>query len=120
LFVLTSNDLEIKKMEAWLKANPKKRKKNYEPFIVNWLSKTQDRVLQVDQTAKIQEIRRNQIYKEQKKRSAEMDKARKEIQRLYEYKKTLSADELDRIYAEAEKIAESSNQMIFFTKKQAR
>jgi len=32
---------EIKKMEAWLLANPKKRKKNYARFIVNWLSRIQ-------------------------------------------------------------------------------
>jgi hypothetical protein len=32
-------DLELKKMEAWLVANPKKRYKNYEKFIVNWLSR---------------------------------------------------------------------------------
>ena len=49
-YPLVNVDLEIKKMEAWLKANPRKRKKNYEQFIVNWLSKTQDRVLQVSKT----------------------------------------------------------------------
>ncbi|MGC8721028.1 MAG: replication protein [Caldisericaceae bacterium] len=32
-------DLELKKMEAWLAANPEKRKKNYEKFIVNWLGR---------------------------------------------------------------------------------
>ncbi|MHA1280852.1 MAG: replication protein [Candidatus Helarchaeota archaeon] len=105
--------IEIGKMEAYLLGNPQKRYKNYGRFITAWFIRAQDRVLQVDQTAKIQEIRRNQIYKEQKKRSAEMDKARKEIQRLYEYKKTLSADELDKIYAEAEKIAESSNDLLY-------
>ena len=30
---------ELKRMEAWLAANPNKRKKNYEKFIVNWLSR---------------------------------------------------------------------------------
>ena len=30
---------ELKKMEAWLAANPSKHKKNYEKFIVNWLSR---------------------------------------------------------------------------------
>ena len=34
---------ELKKMEAWLMANPKNRKSNYARFIVNWLSKNQDR-----------------------------------------------------------------------------
>ncbi len=28
---------ELLKMEVWLAANPKKRKKNYERFIINWL-----------------------------------------------------------------------------------
>ena len=32
-------DLELKKMEAWLAANPERRKKNYEKFIVNWLAR---------------------------------------------------------------------------------
>ena len=32
-------ELEIKKMEAWLAANPTKHKKNYEKFIVNWLAR---------------------------------------------------------------------------------
>ena len=26
-------------MEAWLAANPERRKKNYEKFIVNWLAR---------------------------------------------------------------------------------
>lgn len=30
---------ELKKMEAWLKANPSRRKKNYEAFIVKWLAR---------------------------------------------------------------------------------
>jgi len=30
-------EVELKKMEAWLQANPTRRKKNYERFIVNWL-----------------------------------------------------------------------------------
>ena len=32
-------DIELKKMEAWLAANPERRKKNYEKFIVNWLGR---------------------------------------------------------------------------------
>lgn len=31
--------LELKKMEAWLAANPERHKKNYEKFIVNWLAR---------------------------------------------------------------------------------
>lgn len=36
-------ELELNRMAAWLKANPTKLKKRYEPFITAWLSKTQDR-----------------------------------------------------------------------------
>ena len=34
---------ELKKMAEWLKANPDKKKIRYRRFIVNWLSRTQDR-----------------------------------------------------------------------------
>jgi len=34
---------ELRKMKAWLLANPDKRKKNYKRFIINWLSRQQDR-----------------------------------------------------------------------------
>ena len=33
-------EVELKKMEAWCAANPEKRKKNWERFIINWLSST--------------------------------------------------------------------------------
>ena len=39
-FLNCSVDIELKKMEAWLAANPERLKKNYEKFIVNWLSRT--------------------------------------------------------------------------------
>lgn len=42
-FPAVNVEREIKKMEAWLMANPKNRKSNYERFITNWLSRTQDR-----------------------------------------------------------------------------
>jgi hypothetical protein len=35
-------ETELKKMAAWLLANPEKRKKNYRRFITNWLNRTQD------------------------------------------------------------------------------
>ena len=38
-FPLINIEVEIKKMEAWLAANPKRKKVNYERFIVNWLSR---------------------------------------------------------------------------------
>lgn len=36
-------DLELKKMREWLLANPGKKKKNYRRFIINWLSRSQER-----------------------------------------------------------------------------
>ena len=36
-------EAEIKKMEVWLSANPERRKKNYERFITNWLSKASEK-----------------------------------------------------------------------------
>ena len=37
-------DILLKKMPVWLDANPKKaHKKNYKRFIVNWLSRSQER-----------------------------------------------------------------------------
>ena len=35
---------EVSKMEGWLLSNPNKRKKNYETFINNWLSRANDNV----------------------------------------------------------------------------
>ena len=40
---------ELKKMSAWLDANRKNRKKDVKRFIVNWLSKTQDRAPRVQE-----------------------------------------------------------------------
>jgi hypothetical protein len=36
-------EVELERMKQWLLANPNKRKKNYRRFIVNWLSRQQDR-----------------------------------------------------------------------------
>lgn len=36
-------DLEIKRAEIWLKANPAKRKKNIDAFLTRWFSKSQER-----------------------------------------------------------------------------
>jgi len=38
-FPLANVEVELKKMEAWLSANPKNKKENYERFIVNWLGR---------------------------------------------------------------------------------
>jgi hypothetical protein len=34
---------ELHRMEAWALANPVNRKSNWQRFIVNWLTKSQDR-----------------------------------------------------------------------------
>lgn len=36
-------DIEINRAKEWLLANPKKRKKNYRRFLVNWFNYTQER-----------------------------------------------------------------------------
>ena len=38
---------EIRKAHAWILANPKNRKSNWHRFLVNWLSKAQDRAPRV-------------------------------------------------------------------------
>lgn len=35
---------ELQKMKQWLDANPRRRKKNYNRFIINWLNKESARV----------------------------------------------------------------------------
>ena len=42
-FTACDIELELKKMASWFKANPKKKKKNYQRFIHNWLNNTQER-----------------------------------------------------------------------------
>jgi hypothetical protein len=37
-------DAELSKAEAWYMANPKRRKKNHERFILNWLARANDRL----------------------------------------------------------------------------
>lgn len=49
---------ELKKMEAWLFANPKRKKEDYLRFIVNWMNKT---VLHKQQEIKPEPIDRYKI-----------------------------------------------------------
>jgi hypothetical protein len=37
---------ELEKMVLWLDANPKKRKKDYRKFCINWLNRTAQRILE--------------------------------------------------------------------------
>lgn len=39
---------EMRKMEVWLDANPERRKKKYERFIVNWLGKAHSNLLNAE------------------------------------------------------------------------
>lgn len=41
---------EIKKAELWLIANPKKRKKNYERFLINWMTRAKPKEAQPEPT----------------------------------------------------------------------
>ena len=53
---------EMRKMEVWLEANPARRKKNMDRFIVNWLSKTHSRLLEKELEVMLKEdIRRSRI-----------------------------------------------------------
>lgn len=40
-------EAELNSMVAWLKANPKNKKSNYERFITSWLKRTQDKARRV-------------------------------------------------------------------------
>ena len=51
---------ELLSMEAWLMANPKNRKSNYERFITNWLRRTQDKA----KTIPVEESRDAKIKRE--------------------------------------------------------
>ena len=42
-FTAVNIDTETSKAAAWLKANPKNRKQNYERFLFNWLSRAQEK-----------------------------------------------------------------------------
>lgn len=42
---------ELKKIEIWILANPKNKKKNWERFIVNWLTRNQDKAPRVEKTS---------------------------------------------------------------------
>ena len=46
-------DAEIRKAAVWLTANPKNRKSNYSRFLVNWLTKTQDKAARVGSSSGI-------------------------------------------------------------------
>lgn len=43
-YCLTDDDLviKLKRMKVWLDANPEKRKKNYQRFIINWLGREKE------------------------------------------------------------------------------
>lgn len=45
---------EIEKMQHWLTANPKRRKKNYNRFVVNWLNKVHAQILVAQINARCQ------------------------------------------------------------------
>ena len=53
---------EMRKMAVWLEANPARKKKNMDRFIVNWLSKTHGRLLEKELEVMLREdIRRSRV-----------------------------------------------------------
>ena len=52
---------EFQKMETWLWANPQRRKKKYQRFIVNWLAKCHGRLLEAETAATSREIMRHEL-----------------------------------------------------------
>lgn len=46
-FPAISVELEVRRAHEWILANPKNRKSNYHRYLVNWLSKAQDRAPRV-------------------------------------------------------------------------
>jgi len=44
---------EIAKMHQWLEANPRRRKKRYERFVVNWLNKAHAQVVSAQVNARL-------------------------------------------------------------------
>jgi len=45
---------ELTKMILWLDANPKRRKKKYERFVINWLNKAHAQVVTAQVQARVQ------------------------------------------------------------------
>ena len=45
---------ELLKMIMWLDANPRKRKKKYQRFVVNWLNKAHAQVITAQTLARVQ------------------------------------------------------------------
>lgn len=55
-------EVELQKMQAWLWANPERRKKNMRRFITNWLAKTHGRLLEKEVEVLVREdIRRSRV-----------------------------------------------------------
>jgi hypothetical protein len=53
---------EMRKMAVWLEANPARRKKNMDRFIVNWLAKTHGRLLEKELEFTLKEdLRRSRV-----------------------------------------------------------
>jgi len=44
---------ELEKMKNWLDANPRRRKKNYNRFIINWLNKAHAQVVNAQVNARL-------------------------------------------------------------------
>lgn len=49
---------ELEKMVLWLDANPKRRKKNYNRFVINWLNKAHAQVVSAEVSARVEREQR--------------------------------------------------------------
>jgi len=56
---------ELLKMKQWLDANPRRRKKNYNRFIVNWLSKAHAQIVSAQVSARHSSLARQQVLTDQ-------------------------------------------------------
>lgn len=64
-FPAVNVERELLGMEAWLMANPKNRKSNYERFIINWLRRAQDSAKPKKETDEERKARELQKLKEE-------------------------------------------------------
>lgn len=56
---------ELQKMKLWLDANPKRHKRNYQRFIVNWLNKAHAQVVVAQVNARHSSLCRQEIFTDQ-------------------------------------------------------
>jgi len=56
---------ELMKMKLWLDANPRRRKKNYQRFVINWLGKAHASILCAQVEARHSSLNRQNVLTDQ-------------------------------------------------------